>query len=64
LAVHLDDVDPVAHQAASGHLATKFVHRGHRCVRRQDDDLVAAHGQEWVSRHRKRACHPNALPLV
>src|SRR5262249_42589034 len=35
LAIHLDDVDPVAHQTASRHLATKFVHRGHRCVRRE-----------------------------
>jgi hypothetical protein len=42
-------------------LTTKFVHRGHGRARGQGDDLVAAHGQEWIGRHRKRAnpflCH-------
>jgi hypothetical protein len=54
LAICIDRIDPIAHQAASRRKFAKMVHRWYSVARRQGHNRVAACVEERTGRYRKR----------
>ena len=48
LAKSVERVDPIANQAASGHIFAEMIHRGYHIARRQRDEPLPTRVEKWI----------------